>query len=104
MVVERVDVVASELARDTLERIDYQDSYQAVVPGATLDVVIAALRDLPGWMRGLLRGRDRVVRLFGLRPTDDALFAELARSPDEVVLGGDDRHLDFRIAVRVRGD
>jgi Protein of unknown function (DUF2867) len=65
--------------------------------------------------------RDRIASLIGLRtsPTDlpvqksnvrfqpgdmAAMFRVCARSDDEVLLGADDRHLDFRASMLVRRD
>jgi hypothetical protein len=72
----------------------------------------------PPWARGLLRLRDWLVRPFGLKPSmksfDEpiriqssyavgdrmARFVLFSQSDREIVTGGDDRHLDFRVSVR----
>ncbi len=69
----------------------------------------------PGWVHGLLRARDRLVAPFGLQvqergPSATAVevgrkvgpFRVLAVSPEEVLCGDDDRHLDFRTSFAVR--
>ncbi len=61
---------------------------------------------LPGWARALLALRNALVRPFGLKTgatTDAALFPVLRDTPEELVLGTDDRHLNFRIAVHRQG-
>lgn len=63
---------------------------------------IAAL--LPGWAAVLLRLRNALVAPFGLvgaRPDtgDFGPFPLVAETPRELVLGFDDRHLDFRLSV-----
>jgi hypothetical protein len=72
------------------------------------------LSDPPGWFRILLTIRDAVMRPFGIktsssmRDSADAarridFFPLLAVHEDELVLGEDDRHLDFRLsACRVK--
>lgn len=49
--------------------------------------------------------RDLLVRPFGLRRAADADpregFPVLTRAADEVLMGLDDRHLDFRVSIRV---
>jgi hypothetical protein len=57
----------------------------------------------------LMALRNRIVELFGLKPGERSsashsgphigIFPVLAESPDEILLGLDDRHLDFRLAV-----
>lgn len=51
-------------------------------------------------MTAVLAVRDRLVALVGLRPSSRDSFRVLARNGDEVLVGSDDRHLDFRASVR----
>lgn len=84
----------------------------ALPPAAPTDAgTLATLlfTDLPLWFRLLLAIRDRVVSLFGVKASheleaDDriAFFPVLSRASDEIVLGADDRHLDFRTSVLLR--
>jgi hypothetical protein len=69
----------------------------------------------PRWVEDLMWLRDRIVSLIGLRTSDTrgparnavvrfqpgdmaGMFRVFARSDDEILLGGDDRHLDFRVS------
>ncbi|ATQ44105.1 DUF2867 domain-containing protein [Caulobacter mirabilis] len=61
-----------------------------------------------GWPERLLALRNRLARLVGLKTggftLGDGGFPILSETPDEIVAGLDDRHLDFRIVVTlVRG-
>lgn len=62
------------------------------------------------WVRGLLTTRDMTAARFGLKTTGElqrnapdrksiSFFPILARSENELVLGVDDRHLDFRASI-----
>ncbi|RVM18399.1 DUF2867 domain-containing protein [Sinorhizobium meliloti] len=62
------------------------------------------------WVRSLLAMRDMTVARIGLKTTRDlqrnaranesiAFFPILSRSESELVLGVDDRHLDFKISI-----
>ncbi|MCP2635476.1 DUF2867 domain-containing protein [Microbacterium sp. HD4P20] len=51
-------------------------------------------------MTAVLAVRDRLVALVALRPASRDSFRVLARNEDEVLVGSDDRHLDFRASVR----
>lgn len=85
-------------------------------PGTTFDTLklarFALERQAP-WVERLMRLRDAIVSMFGLK-TASALRADAGagRTPrvgifriyetlqDEVVLGEDDKHLDFRLSVQ----
>ncbi|WP_244876883.1 DUF2867 domain-containing protein [Acidocella facilis] len=67
------------------------------------------------WFRALLSIRDQVVRPFGIKSSRQLreqavaggagyidFFRVRSRSRDEVVLGEDDRHLDFRASLLIR--
>ncbi len=84
---------------------DFADAF--VVDGpAPADATAAAraLFELTPRGRAVLSLRDLLVRPLGLEPalgTRDELFPVVGRRPDRVVLGLDDRHLDFRVLVDV---
>ena len=89
------------------------DSFAATLPpSAPTDAgTLAALlfADPPRWFTMLLATRDRIVTLFGIKPSHAlangdhiAFFPVLSRSSDEIILGADDRHLDFRASVLLR--
>ncbi len=56
---------------------------------------------LPAWARALLALRNALVRPFGLKTGDDTdpIFPTCLDTEDELILGTDDRHLDFRIGL-----
>ena len=109
-----------------LRRFAYWDSHDAPQTRTDLrmvEIYHALFAHHPRWALRLLRLRDWLVRPFGLRPSMSSIdepielkdayqigdrmarFTLLAQSDDEIVTGGDDRHLDFRVAVRrVSGD
>jgi hypothetical protein len=63
---------------------------------------------MPAWANLLLALRNKIVAPFGLKTESDAttgdledlIFPTTHESADEVILGTDDKHLNFRIAVR----
>ena len=80
------------------------------------DLTIATFFHMPSWFHWLLGLRDTLVRPFGLKtggpddlrpPTRDeianasypGIFAVVAATEDEVILGTDDWHLDFRVSI-----
>ncbi|MBN9479844.1 MAG: DUF2867 domain-containing protein [Bordetella sp.] len=55
----------------------------------------------PAWVDRLMALRNRLVRLAGLKTAGIDGFPVLAEQEDEIVVGFDDRHLDFRLVIRV---
>ena len=91
----------------------FVDAYRIAVGAAIHDARLAAEHMLgrqPRWITGLMVVRNCVVAPFGLKtpvPEQTAsadmigIFPVLSASPDRLVAGFDDRHLDFRVIVEV---
>ena len=104
-----VDTIGSE---QVLRHADFADSYALTVDGQALDATEAASRAFgraPRWITWLLALRNLLVAPFRLKtgraksasqPTV-GFFPLLSRSADRLVLGLDDKHLDFRLVVEV---
>ncbi|MGC3998323.1 MAG: DUF2867 domain-containing protein [Anaeromyxobacter sp.] len=106
-------------AANALSRLDFSDAYAVELPpGVDASALAAAVfASAPPWVVALMAVRHMVVAPLGLIATPGALrraavaqnlagelvgaFPVLARSTGEVLLGLDDRHLDFRVSVRV---
>jgi Protein of unknown function (DUF2867) len=101
--VERV--APAGLALSALDRVDYADAFEiSVGPGLPNDPDWwwdRMLSDPPTAIALALRFRNAVVRPLGLASGSLRRLPVLARTDEESVIGLDDRHLDFRAAVRV---
>lgn len=101
-----------------LATADFADAYRLIVEGPALDATAAAQRvfsHTPRWIRALLALRNRIVAVIGLKGTEAAFdksqsperqrrigfFPVVSEAPERVVMGFDDWHLDFRVAVDV---
>ena len=101
---------APAVAGDTpLPNADFTDAYSVHV-AEPLDALQAARRMVgrrPRWVNALLVLRNLAVTPFGLErgpPTEGeriGIFPVVSASPDRVVMGFDDTHLDFRLVVEV---
>lgn len=108
------------LLSGALPAVHYADAYRTTLPSALavdLDALLATIFDPPRWVAALMALRNRVVRPLGLKTGGDlagaaarsldagrGLVRIYARGDDELVLGLDDRHLDFRVGIlRERG-
>jgi hypothetical protein len=111
------------LIASTFERRDYVDAYSMALPaGAHYDldtIVRSTLGSVPGWISLLMHIRDGIVGMVGLKTARDLpkqpappasirvgdqlrLFKVLARTEDELLMGEDDWHLDFRVSLLLR--
>jgi hypothetical protein len=99
---------------DALAGAQFADRYVLITEGLSLTALGAAERALgrtPRWVGWLIALRNLAVRPFrlktGLEPAvlpfgRIGIFPLLSQFPGKVVLGLDDRHLDFRVLVEVR--
>ena len=123
--VQKVDLPTKTLAALAFPRIDYADAYRMRLPdGAPNDidaVAHAALGTAPRWVTLLMRLRDWLVGMIGLKTSRQTAWRNLGhnrlqagdrlgvfkvfdRCADELLLGEDDRHLDFRLSVLISSD
>jgi hypothetical protein len=123
--VQNVALPSDTLVARAFPRFDYADAYRVQLPaGAPCDldaVVRAALGATPRWVALLMRLRDALVGPMGLKTAGHpvqrdpgrgpirigemiGIFRVYDRSADELLLGEDDRHLDFRLSVLVQKD
>lgn len=100
-----VPVPATPLLPSALPRVDHADAFAvARRPGSPTDPQVwadAVFRDPPRWVIALLALRGSLVGLVGIARGDRSAFATITRSADEVLLGTDEAHLDFRVSVLV---
>jgi Protein of unknown function (DUF2867) len=91
----------------------FADAFRIAVDGAPLDARVAAQRMMgrsPRWVESLLSLRHALVAPFGLKTSGAGeksaggligIFPVLSETPDRLVAGFDDYHLDFRVVVDV---
>jgi Protein of unknown function (DUF2867) len=91
----------------------FSDCFAVSITGLSLNAVSATQRVLdriPAWISGLRRLRNLIVAPLGLKTGLDksigpdkriGTFPLVSKSPERVVVGLDDKHLDFRLVVDV---
>lgn len=97
-----VPVPETPLLAGALPRVDWSDAWAVQCPDGTADPQVwahAVFHTPPGWVAVLLGLREALVGLVGIERGGRAAFATIARTGDEVLLGTDQRHLDFRASV-----
>ncbi|MBO6540134.1 MAG: DUF2867 domain-containing protein [Rhizobiaceae bacterium] len=85
---------------------DFVDCYAGETP-LDVETVVARATEFPAWVKGLLLLRALAVLPFKLKGRSTSgdrfgIFPVAGRAKDEILLGFDDRHLDFRISVLCR--
>lgn len=109
-----ISEITPDVDRDRwLAGTDFADAFRITIDGAVLDARTAAERMLghaPRWMAALLKLRNLLVRPFGLKTSGAdpgnlrpliGMFPVVDETPQRIVLGFDDKHLDFRVVVDV---
>lgn len=104
-------ITATELPKSSLlfqqpaglQADDFVDCY-AKPSTRPLDQAAARAFTFPAWVSALMRLRNLLVAPFGLNtkitnPNRIGIFPLVTRSENELILGLDDSHLDFRISV-----
>ena len=98
---------------------DLADSFAIALPSTATRDVLALSRSALGhpapWVSALLAIRDAIVRPFGVKTTGQLRATAVPRTEDridifrihsvsegEVIVGEDDRHLDFRASILLR--
>jgi len=112
--ITQVPTPAQALASTALPGSDFSDAWRGQTPRTdvtAMQVALGMFKDPPRWVNGLMSVRDGIVGRFGLKTSEHlpagsqsssaGIFPVLLNTPTEVVLGADDKHLDFRIWVHV---
>jgi hypothetical protein len=85
-------------------KVDYYDSYQiSAKTEKSAEEISKELLQLTGWTIALLKLRNSIVKVFGLKTEtnkkQDTFFMLIEKNEDEIVMGEADKHLDFRASV-----
>lgn len=107
------------LIAESYDHADFVDAYVVRLPPDVQyqmkDIADRAFGSRAGWVNVLLRLRDAVMRRTGVKTTGDMrgsqplpgrvdFFPVLSEQEHEIVMGEDDRHLDFRLSLQRRFD
>lgn len=110
----KVDEIKPDVDRAALlAGAQFVDAYRIAIEGRALDARHAAQRMMgraPRWIDMLVSLRNALVTPFGLKTSGAGepaargligIFPVLSETPERLVAGFDDRHLDFRVVVDV---
>ncbi|PZS01518.1 MAG: hypothetical protein DLM69_04885 [Candidatus Chloroheliales bacterium] len=118
--IKEVHVPHGSLAARVFSRTDYTEAFRMRLPAAAPHDVESVTRAFcsvrQGWIYALLWLRNRLVSVVHLKPegegprqpitlergTQAGIFRVYEHSANEILLGEDDRHLDYRVSVLVQ--
>jgi len=124
-----MEIIKTKIPENSLlfpdkNRYNYIDSYEGIINDknntiSIVDVAKIFIKPGPKWIGYLLLLRNKIVSLFGLKneigdtkqldsfkfePGEQAgLFRVITRTNDEIILGEDDKHLNFRVSLFLEG-
>ena len=105
--------VPVRLPHPALPSANWADRYEVQIPQSELtaiEITRMAFAEFPKWGRMLLRVRNIFAGLVGLKTSGDktprtlemiGMFPVLGQTDRQVVLGFDDKHLDFRVVFDI---
>jgi hypothetical protein len=111
--VHQIETPAALCEAAGLSRVDFTDTFVLrLPPGSSRDVELwhraLLTAGSPAWVDTLFGVRNLVAQGLGLDTaggsSDTSPFTALTRAGDILVVGADDKHLDFRGVLRVAGD
>ena len=124
MKITKISISADSLIHGTLNQIHYADCYsvdfQSERAITVEEVARAFFQSIPGWVLFLLDLRNWLVKWFGLKGGDArevlarldgdpiepgkpfGIFQVIQKNADEILMGGEDKHLDFRVSIGLK--
>ncbi len=112
-------IPSQSIIHSTLDRVDYSDAFRLTLPKGATHTIDAVAKQVflmtPKWISALMRLRDAIVSVIGLKtsPVTEidlnkitliegnsiGLFQVLKRNDSEIIFGENDKHLDFRAGL-----
>lgn len=120
--ITKVQLPENSILNNSLIKYDYVDSFQGVIDRVgkinSTDIGKAFFTSSPKWVEKLFDFRNKIVSVFGLKTSGNlssrqqqldsfkcepgeqlGLFKVFSKTDNEVVLGEDDKHLNFRVSL-----
>ena len=111
--VKEEPIYLTENSKNLLDKIDFSDTFSTSNHSNTIEKVAKLIFDTsPKWVSNLFRLRNWIVKFFGLKTTAPAdyhtkfevggyvkFFKIYYIADNEVIMGADDKHLNFRVLI-----
>ena len=109
------DIPSDSSLHNHIDNIDFEDCFSFDISNNSMwinDLYVAIFSSAPKWVEALMRFRNRIVRVFGLKtemketPNSDfkvgdkvGIFSIYEILNNEIIAGEDDKHLNFRVSI-----
>jgi hypothetical protein len=107
-ITRQTTIPENSIISNGFEGIDYCDAYRAVKPTSdSAEKIAAEIFNLPKWVNWLMNIRNSIAGVFGLKSSKETrerqttFFAVIEKSENEIVMGENDKHLNFRVSVSI---
>ncbi len=118
MKVKLEPIPKTEGIKTTLPKIDFTDTFSTTNHQDSLaEISRLVFAKVPKWIEFLMRLRNSLVKVFGLKTEKPADFHEnfkvggyvgffkiFSIEPNEIIMGADDKHLNFRVSIYNSGE
>ena len=89
----------NSLITKDFKQVDYYDTYRIIKStNNTAEEIANNIFQLPNWAKLLLSIRNFAVKFLGLKK---GKFAVIEKNKNEIVMGDNDKHLNFRVSVLI---
>jgi hypothetical protein len=122
--IQNTGIPGKSVILNYLSPVNYADSFKMKVPGTYTgsidDLTRKSFGISPGWVNGLMKLRNAIVSPFGLKAGGEkqkssaagmlkrgdkaGIFTVIERTDAEIVMGEQDKHLDFCVSVYLDGE
>ncbi len=118
MIIQKTTFPDSSILKSKEDTFNYIDSFQSEFSDNEKIYDIVKIMELfssndSGWVSSLMKLRDKIVQPFGLKTSKDieeqsadyaigsqhGIFKIFGKTENEIILGEDDRHLNFRVSL-----
>jgi hypothetical protein len=110
-ILECSEVPKNSIASNGFGNVDYIDSYRIIKStNEDIEKITSQIFKLPKWIITLMKMRDVIIRPLGLKTgkemmshkkPGDAFFTKIVQNENELIMGENDRHLNFRVSVLI---
>jgi hypothetical protein len=105
------EALKNSIASNGFGKVDYIDSYRIIKStDENIEKISDQIFKLPPWIILLMKMRNKIVQPFGWKTGKEMMsdkkpgytfFTKIAQTENELIMGENDRHLNFRVSVLI---
>lgn len=111
----KTKIPKDSIVTEFIQKIDFEDCYSFEIKNgqqSIRELYLSIFSSAPKWVEGMMKFRNRIVRLFGLKTEMTrnentnfevgdkvGIFKIYDIKENEIIAGEDDKHLNFRVSI-----